>query len=168
LDGSRRAASKPVLQGIAKKLGLPSGGNRAEMAQAIFEKLEANLSLIRPQGSFQPGSSEIWAVSLHSRYVVISYTIKCGPKVDIVAKNDVHGFTGNNGPSPAIAHGRIYVRDAEPAIPRPYSISSARNEPVAPTARPRYRCPQRRAEQLGAPVRQSGTAPCASRPDPIT
>lgn len=47
----------------------------------------------------------------------ISYVIKAGPKLDVLAKNNLGGFTGNNGPSPAIANGRIYVRDAEPAGP---------------------------------------------------
>jgi hypothetical protein len=41
--------------------------------------------------------------------------IKAGPKLDVLAKNNLGGYAGNNGPSPAIANGRIYVRDAEPA-----------------------------------------------------
>ena len=45
----------------------------------------------------------------------ISYVIKAGPKPEVLAKNDLGGYTGNNGPSPAIANGRIYVRDAAPA-----------------------------------------------------
>jgi outer membrane protein assembly factor BamB len=45
----------------------------------------------------------------------ISYVLKCGPKLEVLAKNDLGGYTGNNGPSPAFADGRIYVRDAAPA-----------------------------------------------------
>jgi outer membrane protein assembly factor BamB len=48
----------------------------------------------------------------------ISYIIKAGPTLEVLGKNDLGGFTGNNGPSPAIANGRIYVRDAEPAGPK--------------------------------------------------
>ncbi len=44
-----------------------------------------------------------------------SYIIEAGPKLDVLAKNDLGGYNGNNGPSPAIANGRIYVRDAQPA-----------------------------------------------------
>jgi outer membrane protein assembly factor BamB len=44
-----------------------------------------------------------------------SYVIKAGPKLEVLAKNELGGYTGNNGPSPAIANGRIYVRDAAPA-----------------------------------------------------
>ena len=47
----------------------------------------------------------------------ISYVLKCGPKLEVLAKNDLGGYTGNNGPSPAFANGRIYVRDAAPAGP---------------------------------------------------
>lgn len=47
----------------------------------------------------------------------ISYVIKSGPKLEVLAKNDLGGYGGNNGPSPAIANGRIFVRDAEPAGP---------------------------------------------------
>jgi outer membrane protein assembly factor BamB len=43
-----------------------------------------------------------------------SYVIKAGPKLEVLAKNDLGGYNGNNGPSPAIANGRIYVRDAAP------------------------------------------------------
>jgi outer membrane protein assembly factor BamB len=46
-----------------------------------------------------------------------SYVIKAGPKLEVLAKNDLGGYSGNNGPSPAIANGRIYVRDAQPAGP---------------------------------------------------
>jgi outer membrane protein assembly factor BamB len=46
-----------------------------------------------------------------------SYVIKAGPKLEVLAKNDLGGYGGNNGPSPAVADGRIYVRDAEPAGP---------------------------------------------------
>jgi outer membrane protein assembly factor BamB len=46
-----------------------------------------------------------------------SYVIKAGPTLEVLAKNDLGGYGGNNGPSPAIANGRIYVRDAEPAGP---------------------------------------------------
>ncbi len=46
-----------------------------------------------------------------------SYVIKAGPKLEVLARNELGGYRGNNGPSPAIAHGRIYVRDAEPAGP---------------------------------------------------
>ena len=45
----------------------------------------------------------------------ISYVIKAGPKLEVLAKNNLGGYTGNNGPSPAMANGRIYVRDAAPA-----------------------------------------------------
>lgn len=48
----------------------------------------------------------------------ISYIIKSGPKLEVLAKNTLGGYNGNNGPSPAIANGRIYVRDAEPAGPQ--------------------------------------------------
>ena len=41
-----------------------------------------------------------------------SYVIKAGPKLEVLAKNELGGYSGNNGPSPAIANGRIYVRDA--------------------------------------------------------
>ncbi len=44
-----------------------------------------------------------------------SHIIKAGPKLEIVATNDLGGYGGNNGPSPAIANGRIFVRDAESA-----------------------------------------------------
>jgi outer membrane protein assembly factor BamB len=44
-----------------------------------------------------------------------SYIIKPGPKLEVVAKNELGGFHGNNGPSPAVADGRIYMRDAEPS-----------------------------------------------------
>jgi hypothetical protein len=46
-----------------------------------------------------------------------TYVIKAGPKLDVVAENELGGFHGNNGASPAIANGRLYVRDAEPAGP---------------------------------------------------
>lgn len=46
-----------------------------------------------------------------------SYVIQAGPKLEVLAKNELGGYHGNNGPSPAIANGRIYVRDAEPAGP---------------------------------------------------
>ena len=46
-----------------------------------------------------------------------SYIIKAGPKLEVLAKNNLGGYNGNNGPSPAIANGRIYVRDAAPAGP---------------------------------------------------
>ncbi|HZK82630.1 MAG TPA: PQQ-binding-like beta-propeller repeat protein [Humisphaera sp.] len=46
-----------------------------------------------------------------------SYIIKPGPKLEVVGTNELGGFHGNNGASPAIADGRIYVRDAEPAGP---------------------------------------------------
>lgn len=46
-----------------------------------------------------------------------SYIIKSGPKLEVLAKNELGGYKGNNGPSPAVANGRIYVRDAEPAGP---------------------------------------------------
>ena len=46
-----------------------------------------------------------------------SYIIKAGPKLEVLAKNDLGGYNGNNGPSPAIANGRLYVRDADPAGP---------------------------------------------------
>jgi outer membrane protein assembly factor BamB len=46
-----------------------------------------------------------------------SYVIKTGPKLEVLAKNELGGYNGNNGPSPAIANGRFYVRDAEPAGP---------------------------------------------------
>ena len=44
-----------------------------------------------------------------------SYVIKAGPKLEVLAKNELGGYSGNNGPSPAIANGRIYVRDTAPA-----------------------------------------------------
>ncbi len=47
----------------------------------------------------------------------ITYVIQAGPKLEVLAKNDLGGYGGNNGASPAIANGRIYVRDAEPAGP---------------------------------------------------
>jgi outer membrane protein assembly factor BamB len=43
-----------------------------------------------------------------------SYVIKAGPKLAVLAKNELGGYGGNNGPSPAVANGCIYVRDAEP------------------------------------------------------
>jgi outer membrane protein assembly factor BamB len=46
-----------------------------------------------------------------------SYVIKAGPKLEVLARNDLGGYGGNNGPSPAVSDGRIYVRDAEPAGP---------------------------------------------------
>ncbi|HET6248488.1 MAG TPA: PQQ-binding-like beta-propeller repeat protein [Tepidisphaeraceae bacterium] len=46
-----------------------------------------------------------------------TYIIKAGPKLQIVAENELGGFHGNNGGSPAISNGRIYLRDAEPAGP---------------------------------------------------
>jgi outer membrane protein assembly factor BamB len=46
-----------------------------------------------------------------------SYILKAGPKLEVLAKNELGGYKGNNGPSPAVANGRIYVRDAEPAGP---------------------------------------------------
>jgi outer membrane protein assembly factor BamB len=45
-----------------------------------------------------------------------SYIIKAGPKLEVLAKNDLGGGHGNNGPSPAVANGRIYVRDSEPSM----------------------------------------------------
>jgi outer membrane protein assembly factor BamB len=44
-----------------------------------------------------------------------SYVIKAGPKLEVLAMNELGGYNGNNGPSPAVANGRIYVRDAAPA-----------------------------------------------------
>jgi outer membrane protein assembly factor BamB len=44
-----------------------------------------------------------------------SYVIQSGPKLQVLAKNDLGGYNGNNGPSPAFANGRMYVRDAAPA-----------------------------------------------------
>jgi hypothetical protein len=44
-----------------------------------------------------------------------SYVIRSGPKLEVLARNELGGFSGNNGPSPAVADGRIYVRDAAPA-----------------------------------------------------
>jgi outer membrane protein assembly factor BamB len=44
-----------------------------------------------------------------------TYIIKAGPKLEVLATNDLGGYNGNNGPSPAVANGRLYVRDAEPA-----------------------------------------------------
>jgi hypothetical protein len=46
-----------------------------------------------------------------------SYVIKAGPKLEVLAKNDLGGYNGNNGPSPAVSNGRIYLRDAAPAGP---------------------------------------------------
>jgi outer membrane protein assembly factor BamB len=46
-----------------------------------------------------------------------SYVIKVGPRLEVLAKNDLGGYGGNNGPSPAVSNGRIYLRDAEPAGP---------------------------------------------------
>jgi outer membrane protein assembly factor BamB len=46
-----------------------------------------------------------------------TYVIKAGPKLEVLARNDLGGYGGNNGPSPAVANGRLYVRDAEPAGP---------------------------------------------------
>jgi len=46
-----------------------------------------------------------------------SYVIKAGPKLEVLAKNNLGGYNGNNGPSPAVANGRFYVRDAAPAGP---------------------------------------------------
>jgi outer membrane protein assembly factor BamB len=46
-----------------------------------------------------------------------SHVIKAGPKLEVLAKNNLGGYNGNNGPSPAIADGRIYIRDAAPAGP---------------------------------------------------
>jgi outer membrane protein assembly factor BamB len=46
-----------------------------------------------------------------------SYVIKAGPTLEVLAKNELGGYNGNNGPSPAIANGRIFVRDAAPAGP---------------------------------------------------
>jgi hypothetical protein len=46
-----------------------------------------------------------------------SYVIKAGPKLEILARNELGGYSGNNGPSPAISNGRIYLRDAAPAGP---------------------------------------------------
>jgi outer membrane protein assembly factor BamB len=51
-----------------------------------------------------------------------SYVIKAGPKLEVLARNELGGYNGNNGPSPAIANGRIYVRDAEPAGPAGASL----------------------------------------------
>ena len=45
----------------------------------------------------------------------MSHVIKAGPKLEVLASNDLGGYTGNNGPSPAVANGRFYVRDAAPA-----------------------------------------------------
>lgn len=47
----------------------------------------------------------------------VSYVIKAGPKLEVLARNSLGGYAGNNGPSPAVADGRLYVRDAEPAGP---------------------------------------------------
>jgi outer membrane protein assembly factor BamB len=44
-----------------------------------------------------------------------SHVIQAGPKLEVLATNDLGGYAGNNGPSPAIANGRMYVRDAQPA-----------------------------------------------------
>jgi outer membrane protein assembly factor BamB len=44
-----------------------------------------------------------------------SYVIRSGPKLEVLARNELDGYSGNNGPSPAVADGRIYVRDAAPA-----------------------------------------------------
>lgn len=44
-----------------------------------------------------------------------THVIKAGPTLEVLAKNDLGGYGGNNGPSPAIANGRFYVRDAAPA-----------------------------------------------------
>jgi hypothetical protein len=44
-----------------------------------------------------------------------SHVIKACPRLEVLARNDLGGYNGNNGPSPAIANGRIYVRDGEPA-----------------------------------------------------
>jgi outer membrane protein assembly factor BamB len=46
-----------------------------------------------------------------------TYVIKAGPRLEVVAQNELGGFHGTNGASPAIANGRLYVRDAEPAGP---------------------------------------------------
>lgn len=46
-----------------------------------------------------------------------SCIIKPGPKLEVIAENELGGFHGNNGGSPAVADGRLYVRDAEPAGP---------------------------------------------------
>jgi outer membrane protein assembly factor BamB len=51
-----------------------------------------------------------------------SYVIKAGPKLEVLARNELGGYNGNNGPSPAIANGRIYVRDAAPAGPAGASL----------------------------------------------
>jgi outer membrane protein assembly factor BamB len=51
-----------------------------------------------------------------------SYVIKAGPKPEVLARNELGGYNGNNGPSPAIDNGRIYVRDAEPAGPAGASL----------------------------------------------
>lgn len=47
-----------------------------------------------------------------------TYVIKAGPKLEVVAQNELGGFHGNNGASPAVANGRLYVRDAEDAGPK--------------------------------------------------
>lgn len=49
-----------------------------------------------------------------------SYVLKAGPKFEVLAKNELGGYKGNNGPSPAVAGGRIYVRDAEPVMGQAY------------------------------------------------
>ncbi|HTU22321.1 MAG TPA: PQQ-binding-like beta-propeller repeat protein [Gemmataceae bacterium] len=49
-----------------------------------------------------------------------SYILKAGPKLEVLAKNELGGYKGNNGPSPAVADGRIYVRDAEPVMGQAY------------------------------------------------
>jgi len=38
----------------------------------------------------------------------------CGPELEVLAKNDLGGYKGNNDPSPAVANGRLHGRDAEP------------------------------------------------------
>jgi outer membrane protein assembly factor BamB len=40
-----------------------------------------------------------------------SYVIQAGPKLEVLARNDLGG--GNTGASPAVANGRIYIRDRE-------------------------------------------------------
>ncbi len=73
------------------------------------ERLEGLTNLASP---ITTADGRVWFLTSAT-----SYVIKPGPKLEVLAKNDLGGYKGNNGPSPAVANGRIYVRDAEPAGP---------------------------------------------------
>ena len=85
-----------------------------------------------------------------------SYVIKAGPKLEVLAKNELGGFHGNNGASPAVADGRIYVRDAEPAgAGRRSCTASGRSERGGGT--------KGRAWRTEVPSRPRGTEKAAGR-----